>query len=86
MNPENAGTPTPSFDQVLKIYLVSGQVIESFADWNFGLGQFVLDYELFMGGAPQKQTRSQMLDTAKARNTHLNLKFSQIVSICLTKK
>ncbi|WP_395732678.1 hypothetical protein [Prosthecobacter sp.] len=86
-NPSDPKAIGPSFDQAVKIYLANGQTIEFVADWNFGLGEFVMDYEAFMSsGTPQKQSRYQMQDTTQKKNNHINLKFASIVALYLAKK
>jgi hypothetical protein len=86
-NPSNFEAAAPSFDQAVTIYLANGQTIQFVADWNFGLGAFVTDYEAFLSsGTPQKQTRYQMQDTTQKKNNHINLKFASIVALYLAKK
>ena len=86
-NPNSRNDPFPSYDQIVKIYLTNGELIELIADWNFGLGTFVFEYEAFMrDGTPQSSMRYQMQDTKKTKNQHLNLKFDAILALHLSKK
>lgn len=79
-------SPGPSFNQAVKIHLRNGEIISFTADWNFGLGVFVMDYERFLSnGVKQPNFRYQMQDKDRKTNAHVNLKFEEIAALHLQK-
>jgi hypothetical protein len=76
----------PSYDQVVTIYLANGQIIQFSADYNFGLGEFVADYEAYIAhGTKQPNHRYQMQDTTQKKNNHINVQFKDIICLYLAK-
>ncbi len=70
-------------NQSVTVELENGSKLQFVATWNYGLGQFVGDYEWFLRGKEQPKQRYPIRTADRKTNNNIIVDFKKITSIHL---
>ena len=73
----------PHINHDVKIFLVSGQVINFIAAWHKGLSQLLFDHEKYLKANNSNQSvySYQMQNSEMTTNAYINLQFQSVTAI-----